>query len=811
MKTHKLFLFLLFFSFSVFVSATNYYVDATLGSDSNNGLSTNTAWKTLSKVSSSNFVANDSILFKRGETFRGNITAVRNGSASGSVVYGAYGIGNKPILMGSVQKNLTSDWISIGTNLWETSSALIADVGNIIFNNEASCGVKVSAANLLNAQGKYFSTSTFKVQMYSVSNPATFYTNIELAVTKKVIHMWQNSYITFENLDLKYGGAQGIQGQYNYNIWIKDCDFAYFGGGYQSGTTTRYGNPVTFYGSNHDCIVERCTFRQAYDVAMSSQGDQTDNLVYNIYFRNNLVDKCEQSYEFWCRGTNAQAHDIYFENNTCKNAGYGWSRSQRPAPNGVHLLFWGSPTTTVMSNIYIRNNIFTNAMDAGIFEASTTYANTNSSKIIINNNCWNVTNQIAIMTGWDSSKPGPITTIYDLATYQANTSNDLNSIFANPQLSANDTLSTNSPCINAGLTLTTVTSDFRKALRPQGGGYDIGAYELIDTQAPTAPTSLAASLVTTSSFTLSWVAATDNLGVVGYDIYEGANLIGSTTTALSFSLSGLNQGTTYSMTVVAKDNAGNSTSSSPLLVTTTSSNLLSNPGFESGITSWVGINSTIVSSTVRYAGTKGCYVTLRSTSASGPNQIITSSVANLGSGNYYLEAWVKMKSGTSNIKLTLHYKYNNTNYYVSTTNVSVGTSWTKVSGTVNVDYTGTLEVCDFYIQTAAGTTNYYADDCVVSFVNRMNMKGFTTDMDVVSSNDISVSLFPNPASNNLSIKVSSLTNNEKLQIYNLTGRMVKEIELQNLIQQVDISDLPKGIYLVRLNNSPNLTSKFTKQ
>ena len=41
--------------------------------------------------------------------------------------------------------------------------------------------------------------------------------------------------------------------------------------------------------------------------------------------------------------------------------------------------------------------------------------------------------------------------------------------------------------------------------------------------------------------------------------------------------------------------------------------------------------------------------------------------------------------------------------------------------------------------------------------------------------------------------------------------MVKEIELQNLIQQVDISDLPKGIYLVRLNNSPNLTSKFTKQ
>ena len=476
MKKHKLFIF--FFLFCNLISSTNYYVDATLGNDSYSGRSTSLAWKTMSKVSSSSFTANDSILFKRGETFRGNITAVRNGSASGSVVYGAYGSGNKPKLLGSVQKSSTADWINIGTNLWETSVSLTMDVGNIIFNNEELCGTKVKAANLLTAQGYFFTDSTtFKVKIYSVSNPATFYTNIELAVTKKLIHLWQNSYITFENLDLRYGGAQGIQGQYNYYIWIKDCNFAYFGGGYLSGSYKRYGNPVTFYASNHDCIVERNTIRQAYDVAMSAQGDQIDNLMYNIYFRNNLVDKCEQSFEFWCRGTNAQAHDIYFEHNTCSNAGSGWSRNQRPDPNAVHLLFWATNSTTILSNIFIRNNIFTNALDAGIFDASTTYDNSKSSRVTINNNCWNVANQIAVQTGWDATRPGPITTKYNIATYKTNTGNDANSIFANPLLNPDNTLSSTSPCLDEGLTLTTVTSDLNNTERPIGSAPDLGAYE----------------------------------------------------------------------------------------------------------------------------------------------------------------------------------------------------------------------------------------------------------------------------------------------------------------------------------------------
>jgi chitodextrinase len=88
-----------------------------------------------------------------------------------------------------------------------------------------------------------------------------------------------------------------------------------------------------------------------------------------------------------------------------------------------------------------------------------------------------------------------------------------------------------------------------------------------DTTAPTAPT-LSASGTTSSSTTLSWSGATDNVGVTGYDVYQGATLLGSTTST-TYAVSGLSASTTYSFTVRAKDAAGNvSVASNAVSVTT---------------------------------------------------------------------------------------------------------------------------------------------------------------------------------------------------------------------------------------------------
>lgn len=89
-----------------------------------------------------------------------------------------------------------------------------------------------------------------------------------------------------------------------------------------------------------------------------------------------------------------------------------------------------------------------------------------------------------------------------------------------------------------------------------------------DTQAPTAPTNLTASAVSSSQINLSWTASTDNVGVTGYDIYRGGTFL-KTVTGTSTSDTGLTASTSYSYSVKAKDAAGNASANSNTASATT--------------------------------------------------------------------------------------------------------------------------------------------------------------------------------------------------------------------------------------------------
>src|SRR5437762_11755686 len=89
-----------------------------------------------------------------------------------------------------------------------------------------------------------------------------------------------------------------------------------------------------------------------------------------------------------------------------------------------------------------------------------------------------------------------------------------------------------------------------------------------DTTAPTTPSGVAASALTSSSLTLSWSPATDNVGVTGYRVYRNGTLAASPS-GTSASITGLSAATTYSFTVSAVDAAGNASAlSAPLSATT---------------------------------------------------------------------------------------------------------------------------------------------------------------------------------------------------------------------------------------------------
>ncbi len=84
----------------------------------------------------------------------------------------------------------------------------------------------------------------------------------------------------------------------------------------------------------------------------------------------------------------------------------------------------------------------------------------------------------------------------------------------------------------------------------------IAAPPASDTMAPGIPPGLTGTATSSSQVSLSWGAATDNVGVAGYRVYRGALQI-ATTTARTHVDSGLAAGTAYTYTVRAYDAAGN--------------------------------------------------------------------------------------------------------------------------------------------------------------------------------------------------------------------------------------------------------------
>ncbi|MBX4197952.1 peptidoglycan-binding protein [Candidatus Parcubacteria bacterium] len=158
------------------------------------------------------------------------------------------------------------------------------------------------------------------------------------------------------------------------------------------------------------------------------------------------------------------------------------------------------------------------------------------------------------------------------------------SLFAN-YIAANDInndyhLKSTSPAVNAGISSLgggqAASRDLDGVSRPYGGAFDIGAYEFTgtqapppgDTTAPSAPTNLSASAVSTSQINLTWTASTDSIGVTSYRVFRNGSQI-ATPSGTLYSDIGLNAGTQYMYYIVAVDAACNvSTQSSSASATT---------------------------------------------------------------------------------------------------------------------------------------------------------------------------------------------------------------------------------------------------
>ncbi len=335
--------------------AAEYFVSATTGDDTHDGRSPQTAWQTLAAANTAKLQPGDTVRFRAGDTWRGDLKP-QSGKDGSPVTYTRYGDGVKPAILGSVA--LKACWTPAGENLWQTDAAmseqLAVDVGNLIFNGDTA-GWKHWSRDELKQQGDYFYDSAAKcVVLYSEKQPDEVYTTMEAALHRHIINMSGTSWCVFDGLAMRYGAAHGFGGSTTAHHIIRNCDLSWIGGAHQftreDGHPVRYGNAVEFWSDARDHLVENNRIWEVYDAALTNQGDGV-NVQKNITYRGNEVWNCEYSFEYWNRGPESVTDNILVENNTFRDAGYGWGHAQRPDPNGRHIMIYDNPAKTTAVRI----------------------------------------------------------------------------------------------------------------------------------------------------------------------------------------------------------------------------------------------------------------------------------------------------------------------------------------------------------------------------------------------------------------------------------------------------------------------------
>lgn len=372
----------------VTVSGKKYYVSAD-GDDTNDGLSPESAWKTMKRVHEATELASgDGVFFRRGDVFRGNFFAVEG------VTYSAYGEGAKPMFH-SADKNYGDPafWLESDVpHVWVLSEESELDIGNIVYNDQYygrriyrsleddGTQLDFTAGRVFNdyhdlVEDMSFFHDTFgdDKKLYlrcERGNPGELFEDIELTKRISIIRCTNKKNVTIDNLCFSNGNF-GITAGPSDGLTVQNCEFKWIGGcimkgpkGYSASRTwpTPYGNGIEIYGEARNFTVDNCYFRQAYDAAMTHQcGGEGDPNLHNknIKYINNVVDESVYSIEIFYgykEGQNRRNEDTLIANNILRRGG-GFGDIARPDQGATALIRHGRLIHDTV-NYVVKNNIF---------------------------------------------------------------------------------------------------------------------------------------------------------------------------------------------------------------------------------------------------------------------------------------------------------------------------------------------------------------------------------------------------------------------------------------------------------------------
>lgn len=314
---------------------------------------------------------------------------------------------------------------------------------------------------------------------------------------------------------------------------------------------------------------------------------------------------------------------------------------------------------------------------------------------------------------------------------------------------------------------------------------------VVDNQAPTAPTNLTTNTPTSNSISLSWTAATDNVGVTSYDIYVGSTLKTSVSgTSTTATVTGLSPLTSYTFYVIAKDAFGNASPQSNVASGTTLDGPV-NVG-NCGDENFSNIPANASDYTTRTWTNNN--VSWSATSAR-TDQTINGRAITIMGGTLTSSS---VPGGVQILTVTTQLKYNGSdgNLNVFVNNNLVGTvpySVTAKTTPINVNVTGDAVI---KIVNPSSSNRVAIDDLswtcysgsLATAENKKDKSEFT--------------IYPNPVRNNeLFVKGENLTKISKAEIYDLSGKVIETLAnpFKNS-NKINLKGLVKGTYILRTDN-----------
>ncbi len=344
-------------------SVRTFYVSEN-GNDDNNGLSPEYPIKSLEAVKALPLKSGDKVVFERGSVFRWSETL----KLKSGVRYGAYGIGEKPAIYGSLRDYADA-------SLWEREEGAIwmlkletSPAGLINFNNDTLIGVWKYTKDELKKDGDFYHDSENGILYlyFEGENPGDAFDNIEIGTTMKLMEAYATGNIQVDNICFKYCTFGPFLFSEISDLKISNCIMGWHGGKVFSVSergVVRYGNAVEIWYRGINCVIENCWIYQVFDAALTFQGHSKNGsaLFVDIRFENNLVEYCSMNFEYWAgkKGSIYLPHiaDISYTGNIIRFAGYGWGGIQRfDKEDQASLLGWNRLYDHV-SNFVVTDNI----------------------------------------------------------------------------------------------------------------------------------------------------------------------------------------------------------------------------------------------------------------------------------------------------------------------------------------------------------------------------------------------------------------------------------------------------------------------